>query len=41
MKTNLTAKKIAIRNGKGEIKGYLTVYYSKEMGWVSIPAKNE
>jgi hypothetical protein len=34
--TSMT-KQVAIKNGRGEIKGYITMYYSQACGWVTIP----
>lgn len=33
----MKSKKVAIKNGRGEIKGYLMLYWSPGCGWVSIP----
>lgn len=33
----MRTKKVAIRNGRGEVKGYLTMYWSKACGWVTVP----
>lgn len=38
MKKQPTQKLIAIKNGKGEIKGYITVFWSKSLNkFVTIP----
>lgn len=31
-------KKVPIKNGRGEVKGYITLYWSRACGWVSIPS---
>jgi len=33
----IQVKKVAIKNGAGNVTGYLTMYWSKVAGWVSIP----
>ncbi len=30
-------KQVAIRNGAGQIKGYLMMHWAPGIGWVSIP----
>lgn len=30
-------KRVAIKNGRGETKGYITMYYTKTLGWVTVP----
>lgn len=35
----LKAKRVPIKNGLGEIKGYITMLYSTALGWVSIPSE--
>jgi hypothetical protein len=40
-KQELKTKRIAIKNGRGEIKGYITVYWHPTCGWVTIPGGDE
>jgi hypothetical protein len=35
----MTKKTCFIKNGKGEITGKINLYYSKQLGWVSLPKK--
>lgn len=34
-------KTVEIKNGRGEVKGYITLHWSKTCGWVSIPEKED
>jgi hypothetical protein len=36
---NMKIKTCLIKNGKGEIKGKINLYWSKQLGWVSVPKK--
>jgi hypothetical protein len=33
----METKVIAVKDGKGEITGHITVFWTKHLGWVSIP----
>ena len=37
----LTSKQVAIRNGRGQVTGYITLYWAASLErWVSIPERD-